>query len=130
MNKLEAMIQARTKVAQTYDEILGKIISIVSFFSPDVQPNYYKYTLLLPNSNGSKKYDPICLKLMAFRWLDTFIKFPATNRLPFRKFAKHCPNAEKLCRQHICLPISSTIDHETAQYIGLSVRETLTKFGI
>ena len=25
---------------------------------------------------------------------------------------------------------SSTIDHETAQYIGLSVRETLTKFGI
>ena len=131
MNKLEAMIQARTKVAQTYDEILGKNnLDRRLFFSPDVQPNYYKYTLLLPNSEWVEKVRSHLLETYGIPLAGYIYQIPCHQQTAFRKFAKHCPNAEKLCRQHICLPISSTIDHETAQYIGLSVRETLTKFGI
>ena len=124
--RLDEFIEKRSSIASIYDDILGDLtfIRIIRSNKTAVH-NYYKYIIILESIEPgtvrrylNAQYD---IPLAGYVYEEPCHKQPA-----FAKFGySDCPNAEKFCASHICLPIYQEMTLLEAQYVGESVRKVL-----
>ncbi len=124
LRRLGDFIKGRTRVARIYDagwENEQKLRPLA--VPPSAQPNYYKYVLFLKDNKCER-----LRKLLKERWgvhLSGYVyEIPCHEQPVFRNFAQgRLPQAEELCRRHICPPIYPSLTDEEAQYVVRAIRE-------
>lgn len=127
-NRLEEFIANRRKIAKVYDEGLKSVPKIRPLQLPEgCKSNYYKYIALL-----DKGIDRTILKKKLREEYEIGLsgevyELPCHLQPIFKgKFKEgDFPKAEKICRRHICLPISAVMTEEEAKYVLDSLENTL-----
>jgi dTDP-4-amino-4,6-dideoxygalactose transaminase len=129
--RLEEFIRARRIIARFYDEAIKTIPALTPLpVSRKVNSNYYKYSCML-----NEGYDRGALKQELKQKHGVSLsgevyELPCHMQPVFRDLGgtdgREFPVAEKICRQHICLPVYATMTREEAEYVIQSLKDVLT----
>ncbi len=125
LKRLQEFIQARRAVAKVYDDLLSNCESLKPLReAPGVYSSYYKY-IVFTNSGGQKR--EVIKKTMREKYqigLSGEVYSVPLHRQPvLQNPVISLPQAERLCDQHLCLPISAVMSHEEAEYVVSSLKE-------
>lgn len=118
--RLNEFIEHRRKIAAIYDDELRAISGIDPISMPkEMRSNYYKYIAMLhPDINREKlKSD---LKEQGVHLSGEVYELPCHLQPVFKHYGYKegdFPNAERLSRSHICLPIYSNMLPDEAKYV-------------
>ena len=125
LEAVEGFIRSRTEIANIYDSALNGIEGIL-IIKPTTESrfNYFKYLVILEHHKRElvhKAMEEKGIQLSGYVY-----------ELPLHKqpvFLEHqelsLPVTERLCAQHICLPIYPTLSKEDALYTAEALIETL-----
>ena len=126
LRRLDEFIARRQAIAAIYDRTLLGVPGIAPLCAPPgARHNYYKYVCLLEHMT------PADLGAGLRRRFDIATSgyvydVPLHQQPAFRAYADGpLPNAESLCRRHICLPLYPSLTDEQAEYVGGAVGEIL-----
>ena len=128
LKRLDEFISQRNEVAKIYDSILCNIEGIHIIYPPkETVHNRYKYIIVLESCSPAviekelqEKYN---IPLGGYVYEE-----PCHLQPPFRRFnGLDCPNAERLCATHICLPIYQDMTKAEAMYVANSVCEVIER---
>jgi perosamine synthetase len=127
LRRLREFVDHRNEIAAIYDEGLGAFEGTISPRrpSPNGRSNYYKYIAML---NG---VDRAVLKKTMREEFEVGLSgevydTPCHLQPVFAAYRNGLlPQAEAICANHICLPISATITQEEARYVLHSLGQAL-----
>lgn len=125
LKAIEEFIQKRTEIAEIYDSILSGLNGI-RIIKPVAQArfNYFKYLIILDNHQRElvhKAMEEKGIQLSGYVY-----ELPLHLQPVFSEYNElSLPETEKLCAQHICLPIYPTLSKEDAQYIAEALIDIL-----
>lgn len=116
MDGLESLIAKRRKTAHFYHAHLGDVVTIPVEQS-GFRDVYYTYTIRNERRDELQQF-------LAKREIETKIQHPLLmpQHPAYRGSVGHYPNAERLVRQVLCLPIHEKLTSEQSQWVVTSVR--------
>ena len=127
--RLQEFTVARSRIAGIYDRGLKDIPGVQAFRLPEgCLSNYYKYIALL-----EKGVDRSLLKKQLRERYQVGLSgevydVPCHQQPIFRPYsAGEFPNAEDICRRHICLPIYSNMTDNEAEYVLFALKSALVE---
>ena len=127
--RLQEFTVARSRIAGIYDRGLKDIPGVQAFRLPEgCLSNYYKYIALL-----EKGVDRSLLKKQLRERYQVGLSgevydIPCHQQPIFRPYsAGEFPNAEDICRRHICLPIYSNMTDDEAEYVLFALKSALVE---
>ena len=127
--RLQEFTVARSHIASIYDRGLKDIPGVQAFCVPEgCLSNYYKYIALL-----EKGVDRSLLKKQLRERYQVGLSgevydVPCHQQPIFRPYsAGEFPNAEDICRRHICLPIYSNMTDNEAEYVLFALKSALVE---
>jgi perosamine synthetase len=138
VERADDLMERRRARARWYDEALYALrqLGCYKLAPPDgCEPNYYRYVVMLPNSNSNKENErlreylkELCAKsgvhLPGEVYEATLNEQPIFNDLGK---AGDFPEAERYCSSHICLPINNDGSHLEVQYVARVFQAALVK---
>jgi dTDP-4-amino-4,6-dideoxygalactose transaminase len=127
--RLGQFIENRRKIAATYDHLLGDgdILRPLRE-APGVYSNYYKYIVLLDRNVDRNALKKILREKFGIALSGEVYSLPCHQQPIFRHLGVSLPVAERLCNEHICLPISASMSVEQAEYVVSSLKEACEKW--
>jgi len=128
LKNLDSFIQERRSIAKMYDEELKNIQNITTLpITTNNISNYYKYTCYLNNINRDSLKKNMKEKHNIFLPGEVYEVpchlQPVFSGLGYKK--GDFPIAEKLCANHICLPVYANMGTEEANYVIDSLKEEM-----
>ena len=127
--RLQEFTVARSHIATIYDRGLKNTPGVQAFRLPEgCLSNYYKYIALL-----EKGVDRSLLKKQLRERYQVGLSgevydVPCHQQPIFRPYsAGEFPNAEDICRRHICLPIYSNMTDNEAEYVLFALKSALVE---
>ncbi len=128
--RLEEFIADRRRIAQIYDEELGKFANVAPIkIPPEVKSNYYKYAALLSNGIDRTYLKKQLREKYGVSLSGEVYELPCHLQPIFKKLYNfdggELPKAEELCRRQICLPIFARMTEEEARHVVNSLKEVL-----
>ena len=127
--RLQEFTVARSHIATIYDRGLKNTPGVQAFRLPEgCLSNYYKYIALL-----EKGVDRSLLKKQLRERYQVGLSgevydIPCHQQPIFRPYsAGEFPNAEDICRRHICLPIYSNMTDNEAEYVLFALKSALVE---
>jgi len=127
--RLQEFTVARSHIATIYDRGLKNTPGVQAFRLPEgCLSNYYKYIALL-----EKGVDRSLLKKQLRERYQVGLSgevydIPCHQQPIFRPYsAGEFPNAEDICRRHICLPIYSNMTDDEAEYVLFALKSALAE---
>jgi len=130
LKRLNEFIEKRRKIASIYDRKLRNISGNKLLDIPrDVYCNYYKYIVMIDENIDRKK-----LKTLLKEKFNVFLggevyDTPCHLQPIFKKIYKHkegdFPVAERICKNHICLPMYPDMKNEEVDYVVESLKSVL-----
>jgi len=118
LNRLNEIIKERARIANIYTKMISELIPSVTPILPLDKCSWYKYIVLLPN-----RIDRNILKeklmLRGIELQGEVYQIPLHNQPIAHElgFENYFPNADNICRNHICLPIYPELTDEQAEII-------------
>ena len=130
--RLEQFVADRRRIAKIYDKELEKINGITPLtMPPGVKSNYYKYIALLRHRVDRTSLKKELREKYGVSLSGEVYELPCHLQPIFRNLHNfkdgEYPKAEKLCGQHVCLPVFATMTEEEAKYVINSLREVIEK---
>lgn len=130
--RLEQFVADRRRIAKIYDKELEKINGITPLMMPPgVKSNYYKYIALLRHGVDRTSLKKELREKYGVSLSGEVYELPCHLQPIFRNLHNFMegeyPKAEKLCGQHVCLPVFATMTEEEAKYVIHSLREVIKK---
>jgi perosamine synthetase len=126
LSRLDDIIDARNRVAATYDERLADVAG-VRLLRPasGARHNRYKYVMFLerhaPDVVAAQLLDEFGIALGG-----TVYRTPCHVQQAFARFANGAfPNADRLAATHICPPVYADMPPADAAYVGDALRTVL-----
>jgi perosamine synthetase len=120
LNKLDKYLERRHKIAKIYKDVMGDLVKY-QHVSSSCFHSYFLFGILLPEENMQEW---LCTELEK-RGIKTKITFkPAHKQKPYSSF-KECPQAEKVWKRIIALPIHNKMSEEDAKYVSETVKKLL-----
>jgi perosamine synthetase len=128
LSRLEEFVAARNRVARIYDEGLREITGITALPLPQgCRSNYYKYIALLGSSLKRGDLKKLLREEYEVGLSGEVYETPCHMQPVFERIAQGSfPNADDICRRHVCLPVYVTITDDDARYVLASLRAALT----
>jgi len=128
--RLEEFIAARQRIAAVYDERLAGVPRIHPLPVPDgCRCNYYKYIALLDDGIDRAAVKKTLREQYEVGLSGEVYELPCHLQPIFNQGYKEgdFPEAEDICRRHVCLPMYVTMTDEEAHYVVSSLKEVLGK---
>jgi perosamine synthetase len=128
LSRLEEFVAARNRVARIYDEGLREITGITPLPLPQgCRSNYYKYIALLDSSLKRSDLKKLLREEYEVGLSGEVYEMPCHMQSIFDGNGQDSfPNADDICRRHVCLPVYVTMTDDDACYVLASLREALT----
>lgn len=126
--RLEEFIAARQRIATIYDEGLADVPGIRPLSVPDgCHCNYYKYIAVLDEDIDRGKLKRMLREEHEIGLSGEVYELPCHLQPIFKQGYQEgdFPQAEDICRRHICLPLYVTMTEEEAEYVLASLRGVL-----
>ncbi len=126
--RLEEFIAARQRIAAIYNEGLADVSGIHPLRMPDgCRCNYYKYIALLDEGIDRAQLKKILREQYQVGLSGEVYGLPCHLQPIFSQGHKEgdFPQAEDICRRHICLPVYVTMADEEAKYVVASLEEVM-----
>ncbi len=123
--RLEEKITKRDKIAQYYFIELAKI-SNIKVLVPNNRCNWYKVIVILPDCvdvvDLKKRMKETGVDLQGEVYRLPLHQQPIVNRLNINGEYR---NADRVCKEHICLPIYEELTIEQAEYVVIQLKKIL-----
>ena len=128
LSRLEEFVSARNRVAGIYDEGLREISGMTALPLPQgCRSNYYKYIALLDASLERSDLKRLLREEYQVGLSGEVYETPCHMQSIFEGSAEGSfPNADDICRRHVCLPVYVTMTDDDARYVLASLRDALT----
>jgi len=128
LNVLEDGISKKGKIFKIFDEILNSKVSILK---PDskVRYNNSKYIVFLPSEIDRISLRKNLKEKYSVSLSGSVYEIPCHLQQPYVKYGSgkgSLPKAEKLCSNHVCLPIYPSMTDEEASYAAESFLSLLS----
>jgi len=128
LRRIDEFIAARRATAKLYDSQLPSSSSLRPLTLPnEVQPNFYKYVALLPDGADRQTIKASLRREYGVRLSGEVYELPCHLQPVFRDRLGFSgggfPNAERLCANHVCLPIYPEMGASEAEYVVDAVSE-------
>ena len=127
LNRLEEFIAARNRIARVYDDGLQEISGLTSLsVARGCSSNYYKYIALLDAELDRSTLKKLLREAHGVGLSGEVYETPCHLQPVFNEYRdSEFPNAEDICRRHVCLPIYATMTDEDARYVLDSLKAVL-----
>jgi len=131
LKRLPEIIKKRNEIAKYYNKELSKINGITPLKTPqNIVNNYYKYIALLDDGIDREKLKEK-LRTKGVRCSGE-VYWPPLHLQPIYKQLLGTkegdfPQAEKVCKRMICLPLYAQMTMEDAKFVVEKLRETLSE---
>jgi len=134
MNKAEATLAERRKIARMYDEKLGRVKGIRRLEIPaNSVPSYYKYIVFLAEGLDRDKIKKELKERYGVSLTGEVYAHPCHSQPVFKKYpsvvandpSDTFPQTEYVARRHICLPLYLGLTEEEISYVVDSLAEVL-----
>jgi len=131
LKRLPEIIKKRNEIAKYYNKELSKINGITPLKTPqNILNNYYKYIALLDDGIDREKLKEK-LRTKGVRCSGE-VYWPPLHLQPIYKQLLGTkegdfPQAEKVCKRMICLPLYAQMTMEDAKFVVEKLRETLSE---
>jgi dTDP-4-amino-4,6-dideoxygalactose transaminase len=125
--RLEEFVTQRQRVARVYDSVLRERCEQLRPLEipPQAECNYYKYVVLVEGDEPQR-----IQREMSERYgisMGGFVyEVPCHEQPVFAEFGRPLPNAERLCRSHICPPIYPSLTSEQAHRVAEALCEVVS----
>jgi len=128
LSRLEEFVGARNRIARIYDEGLREIPGITALPLPQgCRSNYYKYIALLDPFVKRSDLKKLLREEYEVGLSGEVYETPCHMQSIFEGSGLDSfPNADDICRRHVCLPVYVTMTYHDARYVLASLREALT----
>jgi dTDP-4-amino-4,6-dideoxygalactose transaminase len=124
--RLDEFIAHRQLVAKIYDEGLAELPLRPLEVPADARCNYYKYVAFLPNGVDRAALKQTLRNEHGVGLSGEVYELPLHAQPVFEPWVDGpLPQAEQLCADHICLPISAVLTEDQAEHVILSLRAVL-----
>lgn len=129
LSRLDNFIAARERIAVQYTNLLSQRIPILHPVLPQDRCSWYKYIVMLPehvNRAVVKQY----MKERGISLAGEVYETPLHQQpvLSHLAFDGPYPQADAICRRHICLPIYPGLTEEQIEEVVLSLGYAIAKF--
>lgn len=124
--RLPAMIAARQRIAEIYDDGLARIEGLSPLAAPQgAVCNYYKYVVLLRKRVDRKALKGRLRQEFGVALSGEVYEQPLHEQPIFRPFAKApLPVSEDICARHICLPVFASMTEGQAHQVINALKST------
>jgi len=128
LSRLEEFVGARNRIARIYDEGLREIPGITALPLPQgCRSNYYKYIALLDPFVKRSDLKKLLREEYEVGLSGEVYETPCHMQSIFEGSGLDSfPNADDICRRHVCLPVYVPMTDDDARYVLASLREALT----
>ena len=132
LRRLGDFIEARTRIARVYDKGLPGITGVKPVLeAPGGRGCYYKYLAVLENGIERTRLKQLLREKHQVGLSGEVYEVPLHQQPVFTRYGTgRFPVSEKLCAQHICLPIYSNMTEREAEYVLESLSETIKELGV
>jgi dTDP-4-amino-4,6-dideoxygalactose transaminase len=119
LERLEAMIADRQRVAALYDEALAGMRGLEPLRVPEGgRSNYYKYIAVMKEPRDRKALKAHLRERFGVSLAGEVYEEPLHKQPVFASYASGpLPVAEDICARHICLPIYSGMEDDEARQV-------------
>jgi dTDP-4-amino-4,6-dideoxygalactose transaminase len=124
LRRLDEFIEARRRVARTYDEGLGDVDGVTPLTVPDAcRSNYYKYIALVDENLDRTDLKNHLQRDYGVSLSGEVYALPLHRQPVFAEVAQGSfPVADDVCARHICLPVHSDMTVDEAAYVLESIK--------
>ena len=127
LQNIEKFIKKRERLIKIYIDELRDIkdIQIVNpFQNKAIRQNYYKFIIILKRHNREKIQKELLKKSIK---LSGYVYEIPLHKQPIFKNHKHknLKVSERMCAQHICLPLYHEMTEKQAYYLTANLKKTL-----
>lgn len=132
LRRLDDFIEARTRIARIYDEGLPRITGVKPVLeAPGGRGCYYKYLAVLEDGVERARLKQLLREKYQVGLSGEVYEVPLHQQPVFARYGTgRFPVSEKLCAQHICLPIYSNMTEQEAEYVLESLSEAMKELGV
>jgi dTDP-4-amino-4,6-dideoxygalactose transaminase len=126
VERLDAMVAARQRIAAIYDDALAGFARLTPLaVPPGGTSNYYKYVAMLPPGVDRAALKAALRERHGVSLSGEVYEAPLHRQPVFERYANgSLPEAEDVCARHVCLPVfASMTDAQAQQVIGALRRE-------
>lgn len=120
LRRINQFIKERNTVAKYYDRELTDLPTINPLsISPSLRCNYYKYIAILDKGLSRSKIKKCMAGKYKIRLSGEVYEIPSHRQPVFKGKYKggSFPNADEICKRHICLPIYASMTKKESEYI-------------
>jgi len=128
LRRLPEFIERRRHIAQIYDRCMGGLRGGVRplIVPRGVRSNYYKYIALLDPAISRSELKTAMRDKFDVGLSGEVYETPCHQQPVFRGYpAGRLLQAERICAEHICLPISAKMEADDAEYVVESLEHAL-----
>jgi len=127
LKHINEYIKNRQMIAQIYNEGISHIPELEKLILPKgSKPNFYKYIAILKPTISRDQLKNFLREQFKFSLPGEVYELPCHLQPIFAPYNKEpLPEAEYICKQHICLPISGVMKAEEAYFVIDSLKVAL-----
>ncbi len=127
LERLQAMIEDRQKIARIYDSGLKPFRNLALMRIPEGGVcNYYKYIAVLNGRRDRKELKALLKDRYGVGLAGEVYEEPLHRQPVFeRYFGRPLPVSEDLCARHICLPVFSGMEEADAHHVVRALQEVI-----
>lgn len=127
LERLPAMIRDRQRIAARYDAALAELGGIRPLAPPQgAKCNYYKYIALLQRPTDRKSLKAELRRTYGVSLAGEVYEEPIQRQPIFAQYADApLPASERVCANHVCLPVFSGMTEEQADQVVDALKRTI-----